>query len=212
MSRKHVYIIGARGAGREFVARFRDIPGFLDQYDLKGFLDDKSDALDGYRNYPPIISSVEDFVPHEGDVFACALGNPIYREKYVNMMLAKGGKFETFISPKASVYQNSRIGIGTVIYENCVVSVDVSVGDFVLMLSNVALGHDSSIGNFSVLEANASVCGFAQVGVGAVIHTTAVVLPKVRVADNSIVGAGSVVLANVRSHTTVFGMPAVRIV
>lgn len=212
MSRKHVYIIGARGAGREFVARFRNIPGFLDQYELKGFLDDKADALDGYREYPPIVSSVEDFVPHEDDVFACALGNPIYREKYINMMLEKGGVFETFISPKASVYQNSRIGIGVVIYENSVVSVDVTVGDFVLMLSNVALGHDSCIGKFSVLEANASICGFAQVGDGVIIHTTAVVLPKVKVGDNAIVGAGSVALSNVKPASTVFGVPAVRIV
>lgn len=211
MSRKRVYIIGARGAGREFVARFRDISGFLDKYELAGFLDDKADALEGYQNYPSIVSSVENFVPHEGDVFACALGNPVYREKYINMMLARGGKFETFISPKASVYQNARIGIGTVIYENSVVSVDVEVGDFVLMLSNVALGHDSAIGDFSVLEANASVCGFARIGSGVTVHTTAVVLPKVKVGDHSIVGAGSVALSNVKSGSTVFGVPAVRI-
>ena len=211
MSRKTLYIIGARGAGREFFARFSRIPGFSDQYEFGGYLDDKSTALDGYMGYPPIVGSVEDYRPEENDVFACALGDPVYRRKYIDIVLSKGGRFETFIAPSASIYNNARIGQGTVIYENSTVSCDVTVDDYVLMLSNAVLGHDVHVGRYSVIEANASACGFASIGEGVILHTSSVVLPKVKVGDSSIVGAGSVVISNVKAGVTVFGVPAVKI-
>lgn len=209
--RKNLYIIGARGTGREFAVRFPTFDGFCDQYKIAGFLDDKADALAGYEGYPPIVSSVEDFKPVEGDVFACALGLPAFRRKYIDLITAKGGVFDTFISPRANIYSPSSLGRGTVIYENCVVSANVKVGDFVLMLSNVVLGHDATVGDNSVLEANASVCGFTTIGADVILHTTSVVLPKVKVGDGAVVGAGSVAISNVKPGISVLGIPAKRI-
>jgi hypothetical protein len=53
-------IVGARGCGRETFDSIRSISGFGSTIHVKGFLDDKADALDGMRDYPPILSSVED--------------------------------------------------------------------------------------------------------------------------------------------------------
>ena len=69
---KQLLIIGARGFGREVYNLFLACKAAGLEMCCKGFLDDKKDALDGYKNYPPIISSVEDYIIQEDDVFICA--------------------------------------------------------------------------------------------------------------------------------------------
>ena len=67
---KHLILIGARGFGREFYNWTMDcIKAGLD-LQVKGFLDDKTDALDGFDNYPRILSSVEDYEVQQDDDFA----------------------------------------------------------------------------------------------------------------------------------------------
>ena len=51
--RKNLYIIGARGFGREMSLGLLTWNGFSDQYIIKGFLDDKADALDPWRRSAP---------------------------------------------------------------------------------------------------------------------------------------------------------------
>ncbi len=104
---KNLIIIGARGFGREYCQGLRLREGYGKTFAIKGFLDDKADALEGFEGYPPILSSVEDYVPEPGDVFTCALGSPVYRRKYTEMMLAKGGVFETLINPNAIIHQSA---------------------------------------------------------------------------------------------------------
>ena len=73
---RNLYIIGARGFGREIFSLYLACKSSLKDVECKGFLDDKTDALDGFNGYPPIISPVEDYIPKENDVFICALGDP----------------------------------------------------------------------------------------------------------------------------------------
>ena len=64
---KHLIIIGARGAGRETFLTATKSFGYGHEFDIKGFLDGKTDALDGLPGYPPILSSVESYQVEEGE-------------------------------------------------------------------------------------------------------------------------------------------------
>lgn len=67
---KHLLIIGARGAGREVYSAAINTNEYSNaEYDIKGFLDNKTDALKGYNNYLPILGRVEDYDIQEDDVF-----------------------------------------------------------------------------------------------------------------------------------------------
>ena len=210
--RKNLYIIGARGFGREVALGLASWDGFCDQYEIKGFLDDKADALDGFSGYPPIVSSVEDFRPQENDVVICGLGAVKWRRKYIDILLRKGAKFDTFVSPKASVLRTARLGIGVLLIgSNVRVSADVIVGDFVLVHDNTTFGHDTKLGNHVVVENGVFCGGFVEVGEGATLHTRAVILPHQKVGADAIVGACSCVIRNVKPGSTVFGNPAQRI-
>ena len=68
---KQLLIIGARGFGREIYDLAINSQGYSVTFIIKGFLDDKKDALDEFLNYPSIVSSVENYEIQIDDVFIC---------------------------------------------------------------------------------------------------------------------------------------------
>lgn len=205
---KYLLIIGARGYGRGTYDIARSMKSYGIDFVVKGYLDDKKDALDGYDNYPPIISSVEDYIIEKDDVFVCALGDVKYKEKYTNIILAKGGEFMTLIHSSASIGNNVIIGKGCIIGYNTQIDCDVVIGDFVNIQTDVIVGHDSRIGNWTIMDCFSFTGGFVNVGSRCTLHTGAIVIPKLNIGDNSIINVGSVVIRNVREGSTMMGNPA----
>lgn len=203
---KHLLIIGARGFGREIYNLF--VACRLEDMTCKGFLDDKADALSGYCNYPPIISSVEEYEVREDDVFICALGDVRYKKLYAEKILAKGGKFISLIHPDAHVSMNTSIGCGCIIEKNAVLSCDASLGDFVTVMPSAVLGHDISIGSWSHVGSFSFMGGFSKLGESVTLHPSVNILPHKVIGNNSVVGAGSVVIRSVKEGITVVGNPA----
>ena len=205
---KKLYIIGARGFGREVYNLFLQCRYQLEEVECIGFLDDKADALDGYDGYPPIVGSVEDFIPGPDDVFVCALGDVRYKRKYVEIMRNKGGEFISLIHPGVEIGQNTSIGKGFIARTPCSISCDITIGDFVTVMGYSVLGHDCKVGEWSHLGAYSFMGGFSELGESVTLHPGARVLPHKKVGDSATVGAGSVVVRNVKAGTTVFGAPA----
>ncbi len=208
---KNLIIIGARGAGREVYNTALRSKGYKDAFDVKGFLDGKGDALDGYDNYPPILSSVEDYQPEPDDIFVCALGEPKWRKYYASIIIEKGGKFTTLIDPTATIGTNVQIGQGCIVREYAVISCDVTIGDFVYIQPFADMGHDSVVGNYCHLNTRAFMGGYSKMEDMAVIQTHGVLVPHKVVYKGGVIGAGSVAIRNVKAGTTVVGNPAKKI-
>lgn len=208
---KNLIIIGARGFGREYHNGLKLREDYGKNFIIKGFLDDKKDALDSFENYAPILNSVEDYSIEPNDVFTCALGDPFYRKKYVDIIKEKGGVFFSIISPKSIIHPNAQIGEGVMISAFCNISSNTIIGDFTTIQAYCNIGHDAVIGNFCALESYSFMGGFSKIGDNVTLHTRATILPHVQVGNRAIVGAGSVVLRNVKEGTTVFGVPAKKI-
>lgn len=208
---KNLIIIGARGFGREYCNSLKLYENYGKEFIIKGFLDDKVEALDVFSGYPPILSSVEEYEIEEDDIFTCALGDPIYRKKYVNIVKQKGGAFMTLIDSKSIIHPDTQIGEGVMISAFCSISANVTIGDFSTVQPFCNFGHDAIVGSFCAIESYSFMGGFSSIGNNVTLHTRSTILPHIKVGDNSIVGAGSVVLRNVKSNTTVFGVPAKKI-
>ena len=124
---KNLIIIGARGFGREVHDSSKMCRGYDSIFSIKGFLDDKSDALDGFVGYPPILDSVEHYVPQEDDVFIVALGDGVYRKKYGDMIEAKGGELINLVHQQSIVSEHAHIGKGCIILRQVSISNDVNI-------------------------------------------------------------------------------------
>lgn len=205
---KNLLIIGARGFGREVYNLYLACKEAGADINCNGFLDDKESALDGYNNYPPILSSVEDYQICEDDVFICALGDVHYKQKYVEIIKSKGGHFISLIHPSVSIGTNTSIGEGCIVRYHSSISCDITIGDFVTIMGFCIIGHDAEIGNYSHLGAHCFMGGFSRLEDSVVMHPGSRLLPHKTVKRNAIIGAGSVVLTNVKEATTVLGVPA----
>lgn len=208
---KNLIIIGARGFGRECFELFNNKKGHLFQYRIKGFLDDKTDALDGYKGYPPILGPTETYVVQKNDVFFCALGDPEQRKKYVGIILGKGGNFISCVSDYAIINPTAKIGCGSFVGAYAIISADVKIEDFSVIHPFCNIGHDNKIGKYCEIESYVAIGGYSNIGECVTIHPHSTILPRVQVANHAMVGAGSVVIKNVQEGASVFGVPAKRI-
>lgn len=208
---KHLVIIGARGAGRETFLTATKSFGYGYDFDVKGFLDGKKNALDGVSGYPPIISSVEDYQPQTDDVFVCALGDPNWRKHYVDIIIQKGGEFVSLIDKTARIGINAKIGKGCIIRDYAMISCDVTIGDFVYIQPFSVIGHDAVVKDFCHLNTYAFMGGYSEMGEMSTIHTHGTLLPHKTVGVGATIGAGSVAISNVKDGATVIGIPAKKI-
>lgn len=208
---KNLLIIGARGWGREVCWYFKNEPTDKD-IRVKGFLDSDKHALDDYRgDFPPIISDVESYIIQPDDVFFCAMGDPKYRNYYSDIIEKKGGSFVSYISPRAVVFPNVRIGEGSFVSFFVSLSDNVTIGRHVIVHPQCTLGHDVKIGDYTTIETDCYFGGYAEVGDKSIIHIRSSVIRHKKVGNNVSVGAHSLVIRNVRDGESVFGSPATRI-
>lgn len=205
---RNLYIIGARGYGREVYSVFLNCKKTLEDIECKGYLDDNKEVLNGFDGYPPIVSSVEEFIPSETDVFICALGDPKWVKYYTSIIESKCGKFISLISPDAFIGENTKIGEGSIIHRCSVISPDVTIGNHTSLGVFSNLGHDVVIGDYCHLGAYTFMGGGSKLENGITLHPRVNILPHKVVGEMAIVGAGSVVIRNVKPNTTVFGVPA----
>ncbi|MGV3616336.1 MAG: acetyltransferase [Fimbriimonas sp.] len=205
-------IVGAGGFGREVLLWAEHAIAAGAQLEIKGFLDNKADALAGFDVAYPILGSISDYEPDADDRFLIAIGNSPVRMKLAAQLTAKGWKFATLIHPTAIVGSRCEVGEGSVVCPHCVVTTDARLGRHVILNLHSTVGHDATVGDGCTISCHCDITGFVQLGEGVLMGTGASVTPGVKVGKYAVIGAGSVAIRNVQALATVVGVPAKRIV
>ena len=205
---RHLVIIGAGGYGREMYGAAREAVGYGTEFDVKGFLDERPGALDGFAGYPPVIGTPGGYSICPDDVFVTALGDIAARRKCAALIEGRGCRFVSVVHSTASLGPNVKVGEGSFIAHNVVLTADVSVGRHACVFHNTSIGHDTVLGDFSHVYAQCAVGGAVKIGAGASVYPGARIVPRRTIGDGAVVGIGSVVVLNVPAGTTVFGNPA----
>jgi sugar O-acyltransferase (sialic acid O-acetyltransferase NeuD family) len=205
---KNIIIIGARGMGRTIHNYLEEFNEYKIDFKIKGFLDNKKDALKDFENYAPILSSVEEYQICKNDFFICSLGDVREKIRYTNIISDKGGFFFTLIHPLARVMKDAIIGKGSIIGPWCAIGTGSIIGDNCLIQTSTIIGHDVKIGNWSRVDTNVVCAGNAIIGSKVTVHTSAIINQKAIIGDNAVIGAGCFVLKSVKEGTTVIGNPA----
>lgn len=197
---KDLIIVCAGGFGREVYYMAKSIG----KWNIKGFIDDNINALNGINIALPVIGTIKDWIPKPNEVFALGVSNPKTKEIIVNIMKEKGANFETIIAPYARIVETAEIG------EGCVISGSVGdcakLGNFVNIMGSM-IGQDSTIGDYSTTTGYTNIVS-AYLGKRVFVGSHAVVLNNLTVGDDAYICAGSIVFSRVKAGTKVFGCPA----
>ena len=205
---KHLIIIGAGGMGRCVYELAKNGVGYGTDFDVKGFVDDNLQALEGFDNYPPMLGTISDYQIEESDVFACSIGDVPTKVKVCESMKTRGAEFITLIHRSATIGQNVIIGNGTMIDDNVHIDPDVNIGEQCLLQTQAIIGHDSQIGDYVRIDTHCSLVGGTIVKDRATIFTHAMISHNVIVGEDATIGACSFVMKKVKPGTSVFGVPA----
>lgn len=209
--KKNLVIIGAGGFGREVYTWALQTIQSGAPWAIKGFLDDKSGTLEGYKYDVPHLNTVADYVPQQKDVFLCAVGEPKQKKRCCSIIEGKGGIFATLIHPTAVIGLNTKIGAGSIIGPLTQLSCEILLGKSVCFGTHSNTGHDTIIGDYCQISGACEINGNAVLEEGVFLGSHATILPKAHVGAWAFVGAGSVVLRRVMPGAKVFGNPAVAI-
>ncbi len=203
--RSGIAIFGTGGHAKEIayllhdLQRGKEIAGFFepdDQY--------TSRTIMGHKVLPQ-----SQYDPSKQSVVV-AIGSPTLRKQVVNG-LPKKSIHETLIHPRAEVSQWVSLGDGNVITAGCIVTCDITIGQYVHLNRNVTVGHDCIIGDYCFLAPGVVLSGNCTLGKLIDMGTQSATKQGVTICDNVIVGMGAMVVKDITAAGTYIGIPAKRL-
>lgn len=208
---KNLIIIGAGGCGREVLQIAKDVNKAEPTWNIKGFLDDRSDALDNLRCDVTVIGSTDSYIPQSDDQFVCCIGNSAVRKMIIEKMEAKGAEFVSVIHPMALVADSALLGKSVILYPFSIVSDNAEIGDGCIINMHSTVAHDSKLGEYCTISAHCDVTGMCTVGARVFMGSGARMVPSSKIGDDVFICAGSTVMSRLKSGVKVIGVPAKKI-
>lgn len=205
MRHSKIAIIGAGGHSREVTqALFQlgfnssDLRYFVDS----AFLNDESEK---------VISDISLLGKHEkAQAVVIAIGDSRLRERFA-FQLGSDLRYFNLIHPLSSVGDDVSIGLGSQVMQFCVITSNVTIGNFPIMNIHVGIGHDCIVGDYFTASPRSNLTSNNVIGNHVFLGTGAMVLPGLTICDNVVVGAGSVVTSDITEPGTYVGIPARRV-
>ena len=203
---KDLYIIGAGGFGREVAWLVSRINEVQPTWNFLGFIDDdptlKGKEIDGYT-----VAGNCDYLNEQNDVYCvCAVGAAAVRKKIISKL--KNIQFATLIDPSVQMSSLVSVGEGSIICAGTIITVDVQIGNHVIVNLDCTIGHDAVLEDFVTLYPSVNVSGQCHIGEAVELGTGMQIIQGRGVCKDTIVGAGAVVVKDITESGTYVGVPA----
>jgi sugar O-acyltransferase (sialic acid O-acetyltransferase NeuD family) len=180
-------------------------------YEVVGFAVER-DYLDRDRLFGLPVTAFEEvekrFPPTDHDFFAALVYTQQnrLRERLYLQAKEKGYKPASYVSSRAFVWRNVRLGEHCFVFEDNVIQPFVEVGDNVVLWSGNHIGHHSRIGAHCFVSSHVVVSGFVEIGESCFLGVNCTLANNVSVGSRCLVGAGALVLADVEDDQRVVGI------
>jgi sugar O-acyltransferase (sialic acid O-acetyltransferase NeuD family) len=203
-----IVIYGAGGFAREVLALLRDVNREREQWNVLGFLDDRTPAgtvVDGLE----VLGNAAWLEARAGRVHAVVgVGSPAVKRRLAERLRPLAAGFPTLVHPGVVRTEFVRLEEGVVVTAGNILTTQVEVGRFAMLNLACTVGHDARIGAYATLSPGVNVSGFVNVGEGCDVGTGSALIQGVSIGPWSVVGAGGVVAGDLPANCTAVGVPA----
>ncbi|MCM8570474.1 hypothetical protein NE848_13855 [Gramella jeungdoensis] len=141
----------------------------------------------------PLEKISESCPPNQYEMFV-AVGNDRVRERIYGKIKSKGYKFASYISTKATVFDNLKVGENTFISEDTAIQPFVSIDDNTILIG-AKIGHHSKIGR-NVLLSLTSIGANVIIGNNSFLGINSTVKSNISIGNNNIIGMGCIISHN----------------
>jgi len=169
---------------------------------------------DAFRGLPVIAAedAVRLFPPTDFKAFvAVASGELNYqRARLFRRVKSMGYQLVSYVSSRAFVWRNVKIGENCFIMENNVLQPFTLIGDNVVMWSGNHVGHQTKIGDHCFLTSHVVISGFCEIGHNTFIGVNSCVADRVSVGSDNFVAMGTAINKSTGDDEVYRGNPAMR--
>lgn len=193
--KKSIWIYGAGGMGKETLWLIEEM--LANEINVLGFVDDFK--LDTKFKNLPLLNKIE---PNSNVIIAVA-------DSRIRKQIKESNEFDfiNIIDPNVHIHNSNSIGNGNIICKGVELTVDIKIGDHVIININTTIGHDAIIENFVSIMFGVHISGNVKIGEGTLVGSGAVILPNLTIGKWCKIGAGAVVTKNIPDNSTVIGVP-----
>lgn len=196
-----IAIYGTGGVAREVAATLKLFP----DWELIGFFDDFA------PKGPNILGGLAELNewPIELNI-VLAFSNPQGKKRLRSQLTNPLLHFPNIIHPSAVLLDKETLtlGQGNIIHPQCMLSCNVSLGDFNFLNYAVTVGHDVKMGHFNALMPMVNISGNVTVGNETFWGLKSAIAQQLRAGDRCKVGAGAILLDNAENDSFYVSIPA----
>lgn len=120
----------------------------------------------------------------------------------------KGYRFATYISSRAFVWRNVKVGENTFIFENNVIQPFVTIGNNCVLWSGNHVGHRTVIRDHVFVASHAVISGYCDIGEGCFIGVNSTFNDHVKVAQYCVIGSGAIISKDTEAEKIYVSSPA----
>lgn len=202
-------IFGTSGISKEVKTIIEEInlKNYEKTYDFLGFIAEQETDVGKYVGKSTVVcsdESFEEYISHFPRVgIVIPIGTPGIKKKiYERIRNNKNLVFPNIISPSAKImdYSGIEMGMGNVICSGCILTTEISMGDFNLINLNSTVGHNVKMGSYIVINPLVSVSGGITVADEVLLGAGSAIKQEVEVKENSVVGLGAIITKDVERN------------
>ena len=208
---KDIYIVGAGGFGREVLWLIQRINNVNFEWNIKGFIDDNKSIQNTTIDEYPVVGTIDDLKTIDGYIVV-AIGNSHVKKNVIERISSISNvKFATLIDPSVIISNRVNIGEGCIICAGNIITVDITIGNHVILNLDCTVGHDAIINDFVTVYPSVNISGNTRIGVCSEIGTGTKIIQGSFICDNVILGAGATVVKDITVKGTYIGTPTKKI-
>jgi sugar O-acyltransferase (sialic acid O-acetyltransferase NeuD family) len=206
---KKIAVFGAGGFGREVKMLIDQVNDRGATYEFVGFFDDsepKGKMINGY----PVLGGRKELNEYPEELcIAYAVGNPATKKKIVDSLTNSKISTPTLVHPSVYIGKDDvAIGEGCIICAGCIITVNIRIGNFVILNLGCTVGHDTVIEDHASFMPSVNISGEVVIREGVYAGTGAKIINQLEIGAYTIIGAGAVVSKTLPEYCTAVGIPA----
>lgn len=176
-----------------------------DRYEVVAFtIDNEYKDIECFENLPVIsFDDVESLYPPQDFKMFIPLSytrlNKLREQKFLEAKV-KGYEFISYISPKAFVAENAKVGVNCFIFEDNTIQPFVNIKDNCILWSGNHIGHHSIIKENCFLASHVVISGGCEIDKNTFIGVNATLRDHIKVGKFNVIGAGVLILKSTEDH------------
>jgi sugar O-acyltransferase (sialic acid O-acetyltransferase NeuD family) len=212
-----IVIIGTSGISKEVKTIIDEINklNYVNQFDFLGFISEKEENVGEMLIGERIIASdsqLDEFFSQYKQIgVIIPIGTPQIKRKIFNQLKKYNNiVYPNIVSPSAKIMdmKNINLGIGNIICSGCVLTTEISIGNFNLVNINSTIGHDTNIGDYCVINPLSSISGNVKIFDGVLCGAGCAIKQGITIGNNSIIGLGAFIVKDVKENSIMICNPA----